>query len=102
VDGHNSEIGLGFGLVVSGQFKGAKDVKRSKRKRKRKAKNEEKRKKEKSRGRRKWVWNLDGSKNLRSTALHAMESDKNFTSVVYAAGGKICAHSSAECVAISA
>jgi hypothetical protein len=34
VDGHTSEIGFGFGHIVSGQFKGAKDVKRSKRKRK--------------------------------------------------------------------
>jgi hypothetical protein len=60
----------------------AKDVERL-RKEKRKARNEEKKKKEKSRGRRKGVWNLDGS-----AAPHAMESDKNFRSVVYAAGSE--------------
>jgi beta-lactamase superfamily II metal-dependent hydrolase len=63
-------------------------VERVKKKEKRKARNEEKKKKEKSRGRRKGVWNLDGSKISDLLPPHAMESDKNFRSVVYAAGSE--------------
>jgi hypothetical protein len=54
-------------------------------------KKKRKKKKEKSREgrrrRRKGVWNLDGSKisDLLHAAPHAMESDKNFRSVVYGA-----------------
>jgi hypothetical protein len=48
VDGHTSE--LGFGHIVSGQFKGANDVKRSKRKRKEKPEMKKKRKKKKAGG----------------------------------------------------
>ncbi len=49
MDGHISEIGFGFGFrhTVSGQFKGAKDLERSKRKRKEKPEMKKKRKKKK-------------------------------------------------------
>ncbi len=74
-----------------------------KKKRKRKARNEEKKKKEKSIGRRKGVWNLDGSKI--SDLLHRTQCNRTKISGVLfmqQQGRKICAHSSAECVAISA
>ncbi len=48
VDGHISEIGFVFRHFVSGQFKGAQDVKRSKRKRKEKPEMKKKRKKKKA------------------------------------------------------
>jgi hypothetical protein len=48
VDGHISEFGFGFRHIVSGQFKEAKDVKRSKRKRKEKPEMKKKRKKKKA------------------------------------------------------
>ncbi len=50
MDGDASEIGLGIGRIVCGQFKGAKDVKRSKRKRKEKPKMKKKGKKKKAGG----------------------------------------------------
>jgi hypothetical protein len=97
VDGHTSEIGLGFGQVVSRQFNGAKAVKRSKRK----ARNEEKKKKEKSRVRRKrcGIWTA-----VKSDLLHRTQWNRTKISGVLfmQQSRKICTHSSAESVAISA
>ncbi len=77
-------------------------MKRVKKKEKRKARNQEKKKKEKSSGRRKGVWNLDGSKI--SDLLHRTQWNRTKISgvLLMQQGRKICAHSSAECVAISA
>jgi hypothetical protein len=102
VDGHISEIGFGFRHIVSGQIKGAKDVHRSKRRRKEKPEMKKKRKKEKSRGRRKGVWNLDGSK-ISDVLRHTQWNRTKISGVLFMQQGrKICAHSSAEWVAISA
>ncbi len=93
MDGHISEIGFVFRHFVSGQFKGLKMWK-GKREREKK-----KKKKEKRRGRRKGVWNLDGSKISDLLRHTQCNRTKNSGVLFMQQGRKVCAHSSAECVA---
>jgi hypothetical protein len=96
VDGHTSQIALGFGQNVSRQFKAAKDVKRSKRKRKEKPEMKKKRKKKKAAG-------GEGGSKISDLLHHTKWNRTKISGVVFMEQGRrICAHSSAECVAISA
>jgi len=96
VDGHTSQIGLGFGQNVSRQFKTAKDVKRSKRKRKEKPEMKKKRKKKKAAG-------GEGGSKISDLLHHPKWNRTKISGVLFMEQGRrICAHSSAECVAISA